>query len=256
LTLAVSAWLKLALDISWAWIALSVTMAIYEPPGSYWVIINRVMQVGYPFRTLPSLNFTAFPQALFTAGIILFAEKLFLRFVAINFHQRALADRLAENRLGLKALDHLSNAQPAPVKKSPYGRKGHIHLSSFAAFQGKGHRQDETDGTAMGQASTSADEKDEPVHEKNEPEAPHRSRKKRHASRVESNRRRKKFMATIVIDQLTGAIGQVALKNSKLNRGGDIHGLDSARKLAKKLFGALSVTSPGRSHLVVEGKRS
>jgi len=42
----------------------------------------------------------------------------------------------------------------------------------------------------------------------------------------------------------------VALKNSKLNRGG---GLDSARKLAKKLFDALSVTSPGRSHLVVEG---
>lgn len=45
LTLAVSAWLKLALDISWAWVALSVITAIYKPPGSYWVIINRVMQV-------------------------------------------------------------------------------------------------------------------------------------------------------------------------------------------------------------------
>lgn len=45
LTLAVSAWLKLLLDVSWAWIALSVIRAYYHPPGSYWVIINRVMQV-------------------------------------------------------------------------------------------------------------------------------------------------------------------------------------------------------------------
>ncbi|OAX44520.1 hypothetical protein K503DRAFT_304184 [Rhizopogon vinicolor AM-OR11-026] len=243
LTLAVSAWLKLALDISWAWVALSVIVAIYTPPGSYWAIINRVM------------------QALFTAGIILLAEKLFLRFVAINFHQRALADRLAENRLGLKALDRLSNAQPAPVKKSPYAKRGHKNLSSFgttfdlSAFQSKGPRQDETDGAATGEASTAvspAHEKDDPVHEKHEHESHNRSEKKRHTSRSETSRRRKKFMATVVIDQLTGAIGQVALKNSKLNRGGDIHGLDSARKLAKKLFDALSVTSPERSHLVVE----
>ena len=45
LTLAVSSWLKLLLDVSWAWIALSAIRAYYNPPGSYWVIINRVMQV-------------------------------------------------------------------------------------------------------------------------------------------------------------------------------------------------------------------
>lgn len=44
--MAVSGWLKLALDISWAWISLSVIRAIYKPPGSYWVIVNRVMQVS------------------------------------------------------------------------------------------------------------------------------------------------------------------------------------------------------------------
>lgn len=238
LTLAVSAWLKLALMISWAWIALSAITAFYQPPGAYWVITNRVM------------------QALFTAGIILFAEKLFLRFVAINFHQHALADRLAENRMGLRALDHLSNAQPAPAKKSPNVKKGHKNaLSSFGtafdltAFHGKGHRRDETDGTASGQTSTAAT----PVLEKNEHEAHHhRSDKKRRTSRAETKRRRKKYMATVVVDQLTGAIGQVALKNSNFNRGGDLYALDSARKLARKLFHALSVTSPGRSHLVVE----
>jgi len=42
-----------------------------------------------------------FHRLLFTAGIILLAEKLFLRFVAINFHQRALADPSRQkNRLG------------------------------------------------------------------------------------------------------------------------------------------------------------
>ena len=57
--------------------------------------------------------------------MLVLAEKIFLRYVAINFHRKALADRLTENKLGLRALDRLSNAQPAP-KRAPYaGRKGH-----------------------------------------------------------------------------------------------------------------------------------
>jgi hypothetical protein len=47
------------------------------------------------------------------------------------------------------------------------------------------------------------------------------------------------------------AIGQFALKNSKFYKQGDFTGLDSARKLARKLFSVLKVT---KSHLVVEGK--
>lgn len=43
--MAVLAWIKLVLDISWAWISLSVLRTVYHPPGSYWTIINRVMQV-------------------------------------------------------------------------------------------------------------------------------------------------------------------------------------------------------------------
>jgi len=46
--MAVKAWLKLALDVSWAWISLSVIRAVYQPPGAHWTIINRVMQV-WPF---------------------------------------------------------------------------------------------------------------------------------------------------------------------------------------------------------------
>jgi hypothetical protein len=45
--MAVGVWLKLALDISWAWIALSVIRGVYQPPGNYWVVVNRVMQVRH-----------------------------------------------------------------------------------------------------------------------------------------------------------------------------------------------------------------
>jgi hypothetical protein len=43
--MAVMPWLKLLLDIAWALIALSVLQAVYSPEGTYWTIINRVMQV-------------------------------------------------------------------------------------------------------------------------------------------------------------------------------------------------------------------
>jgi hypothetical protein len=42
---AVSGWLKLELDISWAWIALGILQTYYLPNGNYWAIVNRVMQV-------------------------------------------------------------------------------------------------------------------------------------------------------------------------------------------------------------------
>ncbi|KIJ70095.1 hypothetical protein HYDPIDRAFT_172003 [Hydnomerulius pinastri MD-312] len=237
LTLAVSAWLKLFLDISWSWIAFSVIMAFYKPSGSYWVIINRVM------------------QALFAASLILFVEKLFLRFVAINFHQRALADRLTENRLGLKALDRLSNAQPAPTARRPlYGRKGHkgtigsfgTSLDLAGLTGGRTHNKDVPENITSDYCS--------PAREKTEGAADHAhaERKHHHLSRAETRRRRRRFMASIIVDQVGGAIGQVALKNSKFHKEGELGGLHSARRLARKLFDALSVTSPGRHHLVVD----
>ncbi|KAF8995427.1 Mechanosensitive ion channel-domain-containing protein [Cyathus striatus] len=196
LTMAVSGWLKLALDISWAWISLSVLRTIYQPSGSYWKIINRVM------------------QALFAAGIIILAEKLFLRFVAINFHEKALADRLIENRMGLKALDRLSNAQPAPSRKNPYVKRGHKNPGSVGTLD----------------MFTS----------------PRRGGKEGYD--LSRHQRRRKAMASIIVDQ----IGQVALKNSKFNKEGQIGSLHSARRLARKLFSTLSDVYPPRSHLVVE----
>lgn len=252
LTLAVKGWLKLALDISWAWISLSVIRSVLKPPGSYWIIVNRVMQVKDCSSSffLKILNFF---EALFSAAMILLGEKvvfhavsngtpsdilgqLFLRFVAINFHQKALADRLAENRLGLKALDRLSNAQPAP-KKSPYakraGRKTPTGSVDFSHLRFNSH--------GVGDAQQQDKEKE--------------AGSSRSPTKKDSTRRqkRRKAMASIIVDQVSGAIGQVALKNSRFNREGAIGGLESARKLARKLFGALSDVYPPRSHLIVEG---
>ncbi|KAJ6591737.1 Mechanosensitive ion channel-domain-containing protein [Mycena vulgaris] len=209
-TLAVKGWLKLVLDISWAWISLSVIRGVYKPPGTYWIIVNRVM------------------QALFSCGVIFLIEQLFLRFVAITFHQKALADRLAENRLGLKALDRLSNAQPVPAKKTPYGKRGRKTPTGSVDFSSI--RLKETEKLQEKQGSPSKITKKDSA----------RKQKRRSA------------MASIIVDQVGGAIGQVALKNSRFNREGEIGGLSSASKLARKLFSTLSDVYPPRSHLLVE----
>lgn len=76
------------------------------------------------------------------------------------------------------------------------------------------------------------------------------------SSRATGRGTRKKAMAAVIVDQLGAAVGQVALKNSKFNREGDFGSLDSARKLARKLFQTLSDVMPPRSHLIVEGEGS
>lgn len=200
----------------WAWIALSVIRAVYNPPGSYWVVINRVM------------------QALFSASVLLLAEKIFLRYVAINFHRRALADRIAENQLGLRALDRLSNATPNPTARRhhPYGqngfRKGHRNASTAASVS----------VTLEGLASSSSSS---PICEKNEP-----SPNKNKSRRQKQERRKRSTMAAVIVDGL--------VKNSKYTREGST--LYSASKLARKLFSTLSDVYPPRDHLVVEGKFS
>lgn len=71
--MAVSFWLKLVLDVSAAWIGLGIIRRILAPPGRYWNIIEEIM------------------QALFASAILLLAEKVFVRIIAIRFHQKALA---------------------------------------------------------------------------------------------------------------------------------------------------------------------
>ena len=67
-------------------------------------------------------------------------------------------------------------------------------------------------------------------------------------------KRRRKAVAAMIVDQLGDAIGQVALKDSKFNRGGEMMGLHSARRLARQLFSTLSNVTPPRDHLIVEGQ--
>jgi hypothetical protein len=163
--------------------------------------------------------------------MVLLAEKIFLNFVAINFHRKALAERLVENKLGLQALDRLSNVQPASNKPT-WKKKGHGQSSS-ADLLHKAHKNGQGSGSSSGSVT------------------PDQNGKKEKSGL--GLRRRKKAVTTVIIDQVGEAIGQVALKDSRLHRRGDYGSLDSARKLAKKLFMSLSDVHPARDYLMVEG---
>lgn len=138
----------------------------------------------------------------------------------------------------MKALDRLSNAVPQTSRRSPYilGRKrGH---KGTATSTGSKNASVDLLGKDM---SASTSQADIPV--------------SKSASKFIRKQKRKKAVASMIVDQLGGAIGQVALKDSRFNRGGEITGLHSARRLAKQLFSTLSVVYPPRRHLIVEGER-
>ncbi|PFH45314.1 hypothetical protein AMATHDRAFT_71842 [Amanita thiersii Skay4041] len=218
LIMAVSGWLKLTLDVSWAWISLSATRAAYQPTGYYWIVVNRVM------------------QALFATSIVFLVEKLFLHFIAMNFHQKSLAERLAENKLGLKALERLSNAQPT-LKKNMYWKRGHKGPGSLGTSAAVSIGQD------CGQSNHGNDQKTSEMNEKGTLMTYLKPKRQPGKS---------KPMASVIVDQVSEAIEHVALKNSRINKEGEIGGLSSARKLARKLFSVLSDVAPPRTHLLVE----
>lgn len=128
---------------------------------------------------------------MFAASIILLAENLFLQFVAINFHEKALAERLGLNRLALKALDRLSNAQPPNVKKPAHHKHnsygGSASMDPFHTPQ-RGHKNGQTttiDGVPL------LAESYPPLSD-------------RHDNRRSNIRRRKehKAMASVIVDQV------------------------------------------------------
>ncbi|KAF8323535.1 uncharacterized protein EI90DRAFT_3076953 [Cantharellus anzutake] len=242
LFMAVSFWLKLALDISWLWIALGLIRSQVQPPGHYWLWVNRTC------------------SALFAAGILLLAEKVLLQFIAIRFHQKALA-----NHLALRALDKLS---VAPAASKPRKRreqqsvKPHKHLDSRGSSMdilntiGPGQTQNPYHNTS-GESTVEHSKANSPIERSrrnsyDEPVITEKiGSKGRKNDRGGRSKRKKKKITAAVMEQLGVAIGQVALKNSKFNRAGEIGSLYSARQLAKQLFANLSSTSP-RSYLVVE----
>ncbi|OCH93689.1 hypothetical protein OBBRIDRAFT_790044 [Obba rivulosa] len=261
LVAAVKGWFKLALDITWMWIALSGIREAYKPSGSYWTVINRIM------------------QAAFALGLLLLAEKIFLRYVAINFHRKALADRIAENRLGLLAIERLSTAHPAATRRGPYSgpqRRGYRASMDMLGMGGwgRGRLPNHSQEAGSSGSGSPVQENGECKHEKGhgktvrlytaspDREAGHgekhahehkHGKEKTVGAKVKTNIRRKsRNMTSVIVDQLGGAIGQVALKSSKLHREGEFGGVHSAGRIARKLFSQLSDVYPPREHLVVQ----
>lgn len=188
-------------------------------------------------------------QALFSGGLLLLAEKAFLRYVAINFHRKALADRIAENQLGLRALDRLSNAQPAPKRFSyKTGQKGHRSRGSSMDILGMNgrrsrpgsranspERNEKLNGRGGTSSNGSGSSSPAPLKEKKE-------------MKRNNKRQRRNVVAAVIVDQLGGALEQVTQSQ--------FGSLESAGKLARKLFSALSDVHPPRQHLIVEGELS
>lgn len=215
-------------------------------------------------------------QVLFAASIIILAEKVLLQFVAIRFHREALAvcvhvcslcvpiscrvkDRLAENKLALKALDRLSNAQPTSSKRLPHGRKkGHFHKPPSASVSAsRSTSYDALNSLATpGDSSLSAPSSAHGhFHQKDAAEMIEKDHQPSHLSnhlKLKNKRRQRKAMTSVILDQLGDAIGAVALKNSNFNQRGEFGSLHSARKLARQLFATLSDVHPPRN-LIVSG---
>jgi hypothetical protein len=123
-------------------------------------------------------------KTFLAAAIIVFVEKLFLNFVAIKFHQKALADRLEENRLGLKALDSLSNAHPVASKKSPqpkHKRMGSIGTIDLATLPHQRTQEDDNNNVSRG-------------HQVND--------SKSKSTRNPQPKRRRKKVASVIVNQV------------------------------------------------------
>ncbi|KAL4250143.1 hypothetical protein ABKN59_006484 [Abortiporus biennis] len=266
LTGAVMGWLKLTLSISWMWVALSIIRITYRPPGNYWSIINRVM------------------QALFSASILLLAEKVTLHYIATNFHRKALSERIEENKLGLEALDRLSRAKALPGHRR--GQHGHGHGKQHGSegnnnrsfsinvlgyggrnarghdlrlSQGNGMREGNSGGGTASTSTTSSPDGSPDIDSsllgnqsppltaqtpgfQAQPIGNVGGEREKESGREKERRKKKKkrsAVTSVIVDGIGGAIGQVALKDSKFNREG-IFAIHSPKKFARKLFHALA----------------
>jgi len=156
-----------------------------------------------------------------------------------------LADRLAENHLALKALDRLSNAQVAASKKNVYGRKrGHGHKATSSGISSRPESFDAVN-TLSGSRLM-----------RNHPSQPGTielvTNSQTLSKSSKAKKRRRKAVTSVILDQVGDVIGAVALKNSTFNRNAEFGSLYSARKLARKLFDALSDANAPRN-LVISG---
>ena len=157
----------------------------------------------------------------------------------------------------MEALDRLSNAQPSPSsKRNPYGpnKRGHKSFGSLDMLGFGGRHGNQSDGQPGSSNGSPIGEKQGNGH-RSTPSAESNYSKKLKVSNAERRKRRKNAVAAVLVDGLGGAIGQVALKDSKLHRAGEFGSLESAGKLARKLFSTLSDVHPPRSHLIVDGAR-
>lgn len=218
--LAVVGWLKLALYSATLWIALSLTRAILHPPGSYWIIVNRVV------------------ATLFIATMILLIEKCFLHFVAIQFHKKALTDRILENKFALKALDKLSSAQSPTGRRTPvFGRRKTPKTTSATVSRDQSYE-------ALNELPSHLQQQQQ----KQPSSGPHSPDTVIDVGTkgVKHSRKKRRAIASMLLDQVGEAISAFTVKDLNYHKRG-MGSTHSARLLARKVFAALSDAYPPRN---------
>lgn len=214
--IAIMIWIKLVLCITWAWISLGGILAIEfvgqpNPPYFQWI-----------FRVI---------KALFASGIILIAEKFALQLVAINFHKVSLKERLEENQSALRALDRLADSKylasgvnsrrASGMWGKSFGFGSRPHSPGANVAMGHHKNSSQPGGYFPPQAGTPDRHADSP-------------RKK--GNRTPKQPNEKDIRRTNFASQLTDALHNATMKDSKLYRNDRML---SARRMAKKLFNAV-----------------
>ncbi|CDZ97984.1 Predicted mechanosensitive ion channel [Phaffia rhodozyma] len=229
LMLAVSTWVKIFVYSVDIWVTLSVTRAAISPSGSYWVYINRVA------------------QAIFAASILLLTEKVLLQIIAINFHRKALKDRLTLNAEALRALDKLSKAiRTFPTSRlrgaHKRGKSGNISSSrTNSPFDTPGSIPG-TPFTRPGTPSTESQPIDFAPHHQQDHNSmttttvrPSPLSRQTDVSELTVKAKGKKKSAAKVVTGLGRQIKDIAMEGM-FGKGPEIGSLASARQLARKLF--------------------
>ncbi|KAN0063723.1 hypothetical protein ACQY0O_003773 [Thecaphora frezii] len=226
--MATTLYLKLVLCVAWAWISLGGVLAI-EFRGQ----VERPQYFKWVFMVL---------KALFATMIILLVEKMGLQIVAIGFHKTAVKDRLVSNQKALRALDKLHES------KYLHSRTNKRNTSNWQSTFNPMRSRPGTPGGMphsrkasrdnLGGYSAPLNQTDENLGNPSEKHHQH-LHLHNHKDDGEHDKRQRERKSNFA-SQISDAIANATMKNSRLYKGSSYGSQRSARKLAKQLFTNLS----------------
>ncbi|MBW0515515.1 hypothetical protein O181_055230 [Austropuccinia psidii MF-1] len=225
LWLGVKAWIKLALSLTWCYVAIEVMFTSFFPFQAY-------SQLSY-FHTIRKIT-----CACFGSGLVLLIEKILLQIVKVNFHSTSLKDRLWQNNKALWALDKLAAAKDnpwAPRKLNTTIPNTPMMTGTHSPFFSGKHSRAKTSAVGVSLHPNSSKSGGESL------SAAQLEKKLKAEARKATHARSGSLLS--MTDQLTAAITQATSQGRKADLLGS--SAYSAKKLARKLFEGLDEDQGG-----------